>query len=67
MDENINDAFEKLNVLSIPAVFLYDREGRLRYNLNGDDPNHQFTEKELEDAVARLAAQGYGKSPARRP
>jgi thiol-disulfide isomerase/thioredoxin len=57
MDENILQSFEKLGVQGIPAVFLYDRDGRLRYNLNGNDPNHQFTSRDVEDALAALAAE----------
>jgi thiol-disulfide isomerase/thioredoxin len=57
MDENILDAFEKLGVQGIPAVFIYDRAGRRRYLLNADDPNHQFTAKDVDDAVAALVAE----------
>ena len=57
MDENILQAFEKLDVGGIPAVFIYDRTGRRRYNLNGDDPDHQFTQQDVEDAVAALVAE----------
>jgi thiol-disulfide isomerase/thioredoxin len=56
LDENILQAFEKLDILGIPAVFLYDRAGRRRYRLTGDDPNHQFTEKDIEQAVQALSA-----------
>ena len=54
MDENIIDAFEKLDVLGIPAVFVHDRAGALRYRLTGDDPNDQFTEEDVEKAIAAL-------------
>ena len=54
LDENILQAFEKLDILGIPAVFLYDRAGRRRYRLTGDDPNHQFTEKDIEQALSTL-------------
>jgi thiol-disulfide isomerase/thioredoxin len=57
MDENILDAFEKLGVQGIPAVFVYDRTGRQRYFLNADDPNHQFTSKDVDDAVAALVSE----------
>ena len=56
MDENITQAMEKLDVLGIPAVFIYDRSGRLRHNFNGNDPEHQFTQKQVDKALARLAA-----------
>jgi len=57
MDENILEAFEKLDLLTIPAVWIYDRSGRLRHDLNGDDPNRQFTDDDVERAVAALAAE----------
>ena len=57
MDENIMQAFEKLGVQGIPAVILYDRAGRRRYDLNGNDPNHQATLKDLDDALATLVAE----------
>jgi thiol-disulfide isomerase/thioredoxin len=60
MDEPILDAFEKLGVQGIPAVFIYDRTGRQRYFLNADDPNRQFTAKDVDDAVATLLNQTQG-------
>jgi thiol-disulfide isomerase/thioredoxin len=57
MDENIMESFEKLGVQGIPAVFVYDRTGRLRYNLNGNDPNRQATLKDVDDALATLVAE----------
>ena len=57
MDENIMQSFEKLGIQGIPAVFLYGRAGRQRYNLNGDDPNHQATLKDVDDALANLVAE----------
>ena len=57
MDENIMQSFEKLGIQGIPVVFLYDRAGRQRYNLNGDDPNHQATLKDVDDALANLVAE----------
>lgn len=57
MDENIMQSFEKLGVQGIPDVFLYDRAGRLRYDLNGNDPNHQATLKDVDAALATLVAE----------
>jgi thiol-disulfide isomerase/thioredoxin len=57
MDENIMQSFEKLGVQGVPAVFLYDRGGRLRYDLNGNDPNHQATVKDVDEALAGLVAE----------
>lgn len=56
MDEVVPDAFEKLDLLGIPAVFVYDRSGKLRYRLTGDDPNHQFTDADVEGAIEKLLA-----------
>jgi len=57
MDEPILDAFQKLGVQGIPAVFIYDRTGRQRYFLNADDPNRQFTAKDVDDAIATLLSE----------
>ncbi len=57
MDENIMQSFEKLGVQGIPDVFLYDRAGRLRYDLNGNDPNHQATLNDVDYALATLVAE----------
>ena len=57
MDENIMQAFDKLGVQGIPAVFLYDRSGKLRYDLNGDDPNHQATIQDVDDALGKLVGE----------
>jgi thiol-disulfide isomerase/thioredoxin len=54
MDEITPDAFEKLGLLSVPAVLIYDRSGKMVNRLTGDDPNHQFTEAEVERAIARM-------------
>lgn len=56
MDENIMQSFDKLGVQGIPDVFLYDRAGRLRYDLNGNDPNHQATLTDVETDLAALVA-----------
>jgi thiol-disulfide isomerase/thioredoxin len=57
MDENIMQSFEKLGVQGIPDVMLYDRTGRLRYDLNGNDPNHQATLADVENGLATLVAE----------
>ena len=54
MDENIGESFEKLDIEGVPDVFVYDAAGRRRYLLNGNDPTRQFTEKDVDDAVATL-------------
>jgi thiol-disulfide isomerase/thioredoxin len=57
MNENISQSFEKLDIEGVPDVLVYDRTGRRRYALNGNDPNRQFTEKDVDDAVATLVAE----------
>ena len=57
MDENIMEAFEKLDLLGIPAVFIYDQAGEMRYRLTGDDPRNQFTEEDVEAAIEELLRQ----------
>ena len=54
LNENILRGFEKLDIVAVPAVLVYDRSGRRRYKLTGDDPNRQFTEKDVEAAVTAL-------------
>lgn len=56
LDENLMQAFERLDLLGIPAVFVYDRTGRLTARLSGDDPNKQFTEADVEAAVLEQLA-----------
>jgi hypothetical protein len=57
MNENISQSFEKLDIEGVPDVLVYDPTGRRRYALNGNDPNRQFTEKDVDDAVATLVAE----------
>ncbi len=57
MDENILDSFDKLDILGIPAVDIYDQRGKLRYRLTGDDPNDQFTYADIEAAILSLLAE----------
>ena len=57
MDENILDSFDKLGILGIPAVDIYDKRGTLRYRLTGDDPNNQFTDADIEEAIVSLLAE----------
>ncbi len=54
MDENLMLAFEKTNLMSIPAVLIYDREGSERFRLTGDNPNRQFSKYDIEQAIQSL-------------
>ena len=56
MDEVVTQAFEKLDLLGIPAVFIYGPDGSLRYRLTGDDPNNQVTDADVDDAIEELLA-----------
>ena len=54
MDENLLYAFEKIDLIGIPAVLIYDSKGNEQYRLTGDNPNKQFTEKDIEEAIINL-------------
>jgi thiol-disulfide isomerase/thioredoxin len=54
LDEEIPDAFEKLDLLGIPAVLIYDREGKLRHKLTGDNPNRQYKNEDVDRALEEL-------------
>ena len=56
MDENMSEAFERLDLLSLPAVRIYATDGAEAYRLSGDNPYKQFTEKDVEQAVLELLA-----------
>lgn len=56
IDESVPRAFEGLGLLAIPAVYVYDREGSLAERLTTDDPNAQFTEADVEEAIQGLLA-----------
>lgn len=54
LDENLMLAFERLDLIGIPAVMIYDQEGREAARLTGDNPNSQFTEADVEAALQDL-------------
>ena len=54
MNENLMQSFEALNLLGIPAVYIYSKEGELHSKLTGDNPNKQFTEKDIKDTIEAL-------------
>jgi thiol-disulfide isomerase/thioredoxin len=54
MDEMVADAFDKLGLLGLPAVFIYDQSGTMVHRLTGDDPNRQLTEEDVDKAVHAL-------------
>jgi len=54
MDERIDVAFDKLQLLGIPVVVIYGRDGAEAVRLTGDNPNDQFDEKDVEEAIVGL-------------
>lgn len=57
MNEDLIEAFDRFNLIGIPAVFIYDGTGAERFRLTGDNPNAQFTEKDIESAVESLLSE----------
>ena len=54
IDESMLAVFEEFKLLSIPAVIIYDEKGHEKYRLTGDNPNKQFTEKDIDSAIISL-------------
>ena len=54
MNENMSDAFEKLDLLGLPVVLIYDAKGNQAFRLSGDNPNQQFTDRDVENSVLDL-------------
>ena len=54
MDENLLVAFEKIDLIGIPAVLIYDENGNEKYRLSGDNPSKQFTDADVEAALLEL-------------
>lgn len=57
MDENMTEAFERLDLLGLPTVRIYAPDGAEAHRLTGDNPYRQFTEKDVENAVLGLLHQ----------
>jgi thiol-disulfide isomerase/thioredoxin len=51
LDERMDDAFEKLNIGAIPAVFLYTPDGKELKRFTLDDVDKLFTYEEVEAYV----------------
>ena len=54
LDEEEGVGFEKLLINSIPAVFIFDPDGKEVKRFTLDDPDNQFTYAEVEKAVEAL-------------
>ncbi len=61
LTHEITQALESLGLESIPAVMVYDAEGRLRHRLQGDDDEIEVSPADLRDAIESLM------EPARSP
>ncbi len=56
LDETLDEGFESLKVTTIPAVFLYGPDGKEIKRFTMDDPNNQYTYKDVEEFVAKYLA-----------
>jgi thiol-disulfide isomerase/thioredoxin len=65
LDENHGDGFDKLDINTIPAVFLFGPDGKEMKRFTMDDPNHQFTYEQVEKEVIALLAGAQSKDPAK--
>ena len=52
LDSTFQDAFEHLDFTTMPAVLLYDGDGKLLKKYTWDDPDNQFTYDEVDKSVA---------------
>ncbi len=63
LDENYGDGFDKLNINTIPAVFLFGPDGKEMKRFTMDDTRHQFTYEQVEKEVAALLEATQPKGP----
>ena len=56
LDETMEDGFDRLDITSIPAVFLFGPDGKVVRRFTLDDPNNQFTYEQVEAAVQEFLA-----------
>jgi thiol-disulfide isomerase/thioredoxin len=54
LDENFGEGFDKLDVSTIPAVFIFGQDGKEVKRFTMDDPSHQFTYDQVEKYVIDL-------------
>ena len=54
LDESSGEGFEKLNINTIPAVFLYGPDGKEVKRFTMDDPDNQFTYADVEKVLGDL-------------
>ena len=51
LDEPLLEGFKHFDLLSVPAVYVYDGTGSLATRLTGEDPNEPFDEGDVEKAI----------------
>ncbi len=56
LDETQDDAFERLDITAIPAVFMYGPDGKEVRRFTLEDVNNQFTYAQVETAVQEFLA-----------
>lgn len=62
LDENYGDGYDKLNINTIPAVFLFGPDGKEVKRFTMDDPDHQFTYAQVDQELAtRLGTEAAAK------
>lgn len=54
LNENMMLSFERLELLGIPVVIIYNQQGEQAYKLTGDNPNRQFSEDDVQVAIKSL-------------
>ncbi len=65
LDENYGDGFDKLDINTIPAVFLFGPDGKEMKRFTMDDTRHQFTYEQVEKKVIALLEGAPSKDPAK--
>jgi thiol-disulfide isomerase/thioredoxin len=58
LDEEATVWQEQWNMKGVPAVFVYDRDGKLAQKFDKDDPDNQFTYADVNRLVILLLAKG---------
>jgi thiol-disulfide isomerase/thioredoxin len=61
LDEKYGDGFDKLDINAIPAVFVFNAQGKEVKRFTMDDPDHQFTYAQVEKEVSALLEAGTAK------
>ena len=54
LTHEITQALESLGLESIPAIMVYDAEGRLRHRFQGDDDEIEVSPADVRDAIESL-------------